>query len=280
MNSKPCRPSGLRKRSTSLTSYSEKKLEKKARLTYRGSSPSLRRNALLKSSPLYLNERIWNPRVVPLNKPLIIAKRTVCYLTLIYMNALSLNDGIGCFEEYGIIPGGKGTRTDLSQVVQAIQEGQSLRQIGETYPESTLKYGAGIMRLRMFHRPERAAPPEIWTFWGKTGTGKTRRVWEFADVDQLWVHPGDRWFDGYDSQSAVLFDDFDGSWFKLSYLLKLLDRYMMQVPVKGGYVWWNPKVIYLTSNIDPNEWYPQAHDQHRSALKRRLTEFGTIQKCE
>lgn len=135
------------------------------------------------------------------------------------------------------------------------------------------------MRLRMFHRPERPAPPQIWTFWGKTGTGKTRRVWEFANVDELWVHPGDRWFDGYDSQRAVLFDDFDGSWFKLSYLLKLLDRYMMQVPVKGGYVWWNPKTIYLTSNINPKDWYPQANEEHKAALKRRLTEFGHIQEC-
>lgn len=183
------------------------------------------------------------------------------------------------FEEFGVIPRGQGERTDLAACIKAIKEGKSLREIAEEHPSTVLRYGSGVQRLRMFVRPERKSPPEIWTLWGKTGTGKTRRVWEFADVSQLWCHPGDRWFDGYDGQDAVLFDDFDGSWFKLSYLLKLLDRYVFQVPVKGGYTWWAPKTIYLTSNLNPTDWYGSAHEEHKRALLRRLNEFGTIQEC-
>jgi hypothetical protein len=185
----------------------------------------------------------------------------------------------GDFDEYGVIPKGQGSRTDLSSVVKDIEDGATLQEIAKKHPAATLRYGNGIQRLRMFIRPRRETPPEIWTLWGKTGTGKTRRVWEFADVDKLWVHPGDRWFDGYDGQPAVLFDDFDGSWFKLSYLLKLLDRYIFQVPVKGGYTWWKPKVIYITSNLNPKEWYPAAHQEHQRALIRRIEEFGHIQEC-
>jgi hypothetical protein len=183
------------------------------------------------------------------------------------------------FEEFGEVPQGQGARTDLAKVVQSIKEGATLAQLAEEHPAAVLRYGSGVQRLRLHYRPVRESPPEIWTLWGKTGTGKTRRVWEYANKEELWVHPGDRWFDGYDGHKAVLFDDFDGSWFKLSYLLRILDRYPMQVPVKGGYAWWVPRVIYITSNLEPKDWYPQANDEHRRALNRRLTEFGHIVHC-
>ena len=161
-------------------------------------------------------------------------------------------------------------------------EGQSFRQIAEEHPSTVLRYGSGVQRLISMVRPERRQrPPQIWCFWGKTGSGKTRRVWEFTDESKLYVHPGDRWFDGYDRQPAVLFDDFDGGWFKITYLLKLLDRYQpMSVPVKGGFTWWMPDTIYFTSNHHPREWYKGASQQHQDALLRRFREFGTIEECK
>ncbi|APA62654.1 putative replication protein [uncultured virus] len=185
----------------------------------------------------------------------------------------------GNFKEFGTLPKGRGQRTDIAGCVNQIKAGKSLREITELHPEIILRYGSGVLRLRQHYRPTRETPPQIWVFWGPTGTGKTRRVWEFTDPNELWVHPGERWFDGYDGHPAVLFDDFDGSWFKLSYLLKLLDRYVMPVPVKGAQAWWCPKTIYITSNIKPEEWYQGSNQNHRDALMRRLTEFGTIEHC-
>lgn len=183
----------------------------------------------------------------------------------------------GDYFEFGQCPGGRGSRSDLQEVAKKIQEGSTIRAIAEEYPSAILRYGSGVLRLKQHYRPKKQREaPEIHVFWGPTGSGKTRRVWEFVKSEELWVHPGDKWFDGYDGQLAVLFDDFDGGWFKLSYLLKLLDRYCFQVPVKGGYVWWCPKQIYITSNLSPKDWYPQAHEEHRSALLRRLTEFGEV----
>ena len=45
----------------------------------------------------------------------------------------------------------------------------------------------------------------------------------------------------------------------------------MRVPVKGGFVQWVPKRIWITSNYSPKEWYPNAKDEHVKALFRRLT---------
>lgn len=185
----------------------------------------------------------------------------------------------GDYDEFGELPIGQGRRSDLEAIANQIKAGATLREIAETNPAAVIQFGTGIIRLKQHCRPERDGPPEIWVLWGKTGTGKTRRVWEFANVDELWVHPGDKWFDGYDGQAAALFDDFDGSWFKISFLLRLLDRYPMQVQVKGAYAWWVPKTIYITSNIHPNDWYPNALEEHKRALMRRLTQFGHIEEC-
>jgi hypothetical protein len=109
-------------------------------------------------------------------------------------------------------------------------------------------------------------------YWGRTGAGKTRAVFDnVPSPEDIYVHPGGQWFDGYDGQPIVLFDDFGGSEFKLTYFLKLLDRYPMQVPIKGGFVSWIPKEVYITSNRNPLEWYPNAHGEHVNAMFRRFT---------
>lgn len=182
----------------------------------------------------------------------------------------------GTFEEVGECPGGQGQRSDMQALYGAIRSGRAIGDIAEEFPGQVIRYHSGIKKIQSIYRPNRDSPPQIWCFWGKTGSGKTRRVWEFTNGNKLYIHTGEKWFDGYDGQPAVLFDDFDGSWFKLSYLLKLIDRYIMPVPIKGGYTWWFPKTIYFTTNIKPNDWYPNAHQEHRQALMRRLKEFGTI----
>ena len=182
--------------------------------------------------------------------------------------------------EFGRLPGGQGRRTDLANAYKAIKEGASFRDLADQFPTAAIRYGSGLLRVKQLFRPERTQPPQIWVFWGNTGVGKTRRVWEFADTTKLWEAPGGgRWFDGYDLHESVLFDDFAGSWWKLDFFLKLLDRYPFRVEVKGGFVWWAPKHIYITTNIEPENWYPNANEAHRNALKRRLREFGTIEHC-
>jgi hypothetical protein len=112
----------------------------------------------------------------------------------------------------------------------------------------------------------------VIVYWGRTGSGKTRAVMDnIPNENSIYIHPGGQWFDGYDRHEIVLFDDFGGSEFKLTYLLKLLDRYPMRVPVKGGFVSWVPREIYITSNLDPKNWYSNAHHEHVDALFRRFS---------
>ena len=72
-------------------------------------------------------------------------------------------------------------------------------------------------------------------------------------------------------QSTVLIDDFAGN-VGLTQLLQILDRYPVQVPVKGGFVWWCPNVIIITTNVPLEQWYDYSSRQDSlAALQRRIT---------
>lgn len=180
----------------------------------------------------------------------------------------------GKFAEFGNCPGGSGQRSDLSLLYDRIKSGATYKEIAEEFPSQFLRYRHNILQTIRDLQPERTAPTNVVVLWGRTGAGKTRQVWDYHNRENIYVHTGEQWFDGYEGQEIVLFDDYNGSEFKLSYLLKLLDRYPMRVPVKGGYVQWNPKQVYFTSNKDPKTWYANAHEEHQAALFRRI---NTIQ---
>lgn len=55
-------------------------------------------------------------------------------------------------------------------------------------------------------------------------------------------------------------------------LLRLLHDWPEQVEVKGGFAWFNPSIIFITTNLHPNQWYEYGERQiHYEALCRRFT---------
>lgn len=181
----------------------------------------------------------------------------------------------GDFEEFGSRATKQGRRTDLDELYYAIKNGEAKQEIGDTFAGTYIRYKRSIDQLIAETKDsprDRERGPNVIVHWGTTGTGKTRAVWDTHDEESIYAHGGDRWFDGYDGHQVALFDDFNGSEFKLSYFLKLLDRYPMRVPIKGGFVQWKPEFIYITSNKSPEEWYANAHPEHQRALQRRFTE--------
>ncbi len=157
----------------------------------------------------------------------------------------------------------QGSRSDLTSLKTRLDNGESIQDLArddETF-SLIIRYRKGLEWYASLRSTPRRFKSTVWVFRGPTGCGKTSRVWRECDEERmpLWVWPGGEWFDGYSGHEAVLFDDFCGELgFRL--LLRLLDRYPMQVPVKGSYVEWCPKKIYITSNKSPHEWYPDELD--------------------
>lgn len=174
----------------------------------------------------------------------------------------------GDFEEFGVLPKGKGHRSDIAIVVESVRKGAKFDQILTENPAVLARYSRFFSDLFLRFGESRTWETTVVVYYGETGIGKTKRAFEEAEAP--YVHSGGQWFDGYSGEQHVIFDDFGGSEFKLTYLLKLLDRYPMRVPVKGAFVNWVPKKIWITSNYSPKEWFPNAKDEHVRALLRRL----------
>lgn len=114
---------------------------------------------------------------------------------------------------------------------------------------------------------------------GETGTGKTRWVYDNWAKEAFWRLPmvtSGLWFDTYDGQTHTLLDDFAGAASKvtLSSLLQILDGYFIKVPIKGGFTWWGPSHIAVTTNLEPKDWYKwEGRRSQYLALARRFTKI-------
>lgn len=143
-----------------------------------------------------------------------------------------------------------------------------ISEIAETDPYLFCRLFKGIDRyVQVTNSIPRTTKSTVVCLYGSTGTGKSRLAHE--DFGITYTHPNDRWFDGYNHDKSVLFDDFDGISSGITYrkMLQLCDRYQMQVPVKGGFANWNPKVIVFTSNVHPRDWYKT---EDYAPLERRI----------
>jgi len=111
-------------------------------------------------------------------------------------------------------------------------------------------------------------------FWGKTGTGKSRRAWDEAGLDAYCKDPRTKFWDGYNDEENIVIDEFRGG-IDISHLLRWLDRYPVRVEIKGSSKPLKAKCIWITSNISPVMWYPMLDEETLAALTRRLiiTEF-------
>jgi hypothetical protein len=189
------------------------------------------------------------------------------------------------FDEYGQELK-QGERTDL-QNVATLAETAGLADVIEAHPVPYIKFHRGIEKLVCYKENKRQkttmAMPNgdevvgrdmyVSYRYGSTGTGKTHSVWAERADGMVWTGNQDmEWFDGYMGDQCVLFDDFRDCQAKFGYLLRILDKYPMRVPVKGGFVNWLPTRIYITSDVPPWELYKNVAWNQRKQLFRRINE--------
>jgi hypothetical protein len=115
-------------------------------------------------------------------------------------------------------------------------------------------------------------------YWGHTGTGKSRRAWDEAGIGAYPKDPRSKFWDGYRNHEHVVIDEFRGG-IDISHILRWFDRYPVVVEVKGSSVVLSATHIWITSNIDPRQWYPELDEETLAALLRRLdiTNFPRLQ---
>ncbi len=144
----------------------------------------------------------------------------------------------------------------------------TLDELIEQDPHLFVMYHRGLKALFSLRSAKKAKlfrKVVVTVYIGPTGSGKTRRACQ--EPDHFFLPCSEKtWFDGYKGESCLILDDFYGN-IKYSQLLRILDGYEIQLPVKGGFIWGMWTKVIITSNAEPSEWYKMGFTP---ALRRRI----------
>lgn len=171
--------------------------------------------------------------------------------------------------EHGHSPG-QGKRSDLESISMRVRDGESLVSVARSAPHMYVKYWKGLERLGQLLNPAPAICRECIVLIGQTGVGKTRAVFDrYPDVFFVpdICHP---WFDGYLGQDVIILDECGPGMVSINFVKRLLDRYPMQVPTKGGFAPLKASKVFLTSNRSMIEWWHGPTATDLDAILRRV----------
>lgn len=165
----------------------------------------------------------------------------------------------------------QGKRKDITDVYDSIEAGLTTR-------EFVLACKPGIQAIATWKAARFAlAMPRaitdldvIWN-WGPTGCGKTH--WAYENYPDLFSVETIRWWDGYEGEETILFDEFRADQMPWSKLLKLTDKYPMRVETKGSWVQVQYLRVIITAPEPPHLMY--AHiGEDVAQLLRRITQVN------
>lgn len=170
--------------------------------------------------------------------------------------------------------GQQGKRTDIAAVATGLKAGMTCQQIAQQYPETYMRYPKGITMLHAaMHEPLFRPNLKVFCLYGTTGIGKTYFVHKHFPKHYVVADMKSPWMDGYNQENVVLFDDYGPNMMPIDHLKRYLDIYRCSAPIKGGFVPWNPRIIFMTTNHRLGHWYNGGlvGDYDIAALQRRLT---------
>ena len=185
----------------------------------------------------------------------------------------------------------QGHRTDLDEVYDDARRGLNLAEIVAGHPGAYIRYHKGIEKLldviqREQDRERERTDVECIVYVGKSGTGKSHRCYYDPDYRRSGYKfpsqaPGKVFFDGYDGQEVMWFDEFGGTTLPFSLFLRLCDKWDNRVETKGGSVLITRlRKILISTTTYPGNWWRQStkYLEDPRQLWRRLSRVYYIPK--
>ena len=120
-----------------------------------------------------------------------------------------------------------------------------------------------------------------YVYYARTRAGKSRRgAWLAGAPRYVWVPDQLDWFDGYEGQPHVLFEEFRGQ-SSLASLLVLTDRYTARDRVKNAFTQFSARRIAFTLPRHPNLWFPDfRQNEYFGQLMRRISLIVDVSALE
>lgn len=159
------------------------------------------------------------------------------------------------------------------EIQAIIRGGATEEEIADDYFADWCRHRNSFQAYRALIASPRDFKTHVTVIQGPTGTGKSRHCME-EYPDAYWK-TRDQWWDGYQNHEIIIIDEFYG-WIPFDLLLRMCDRYPLQVEVKGGKVNFRPSKIFITTNKNPRQWYK---DAYFPALARRVEEWWVFGTC-
>lgn len=204
-----------------------------------------------------------------------------------YYNIIKNPQPSAIFKQYGNYCKGQGYRTDLNNIRNLIDTGQSHYEIVQHQGQfnSYARYHSWFFKYKMMRDEQTFSNIRRNVFtnviYGDTGVGKTTYVLDKYGCGNVYIlqNPkGDnKNWNGYTNQKILLIDDFNG-WIGLPEMLRILDDnpYICRKLNSSCYAQWTD--IYITSNTGPKEWYEKVNTKEYEALLRRIKKCHKVTK--
>lgn len=158
----------------------------------------------------------------------------------------------------------QGQRNDLDKVRSTALE-SGMREVTATCNAQGIRVAEKFLT---YNEPGRCWKPHVTYITGASGIGKSRRARELCSDDVYTKSNGTKWWNGYDGHEDVIIDDFRDSWWSLTYMLGILDRYPFELEYKGGSRQLLCKRIVITSIKKLDELYVNCGESLEQLYRR------------
>lgn len=186
------------------------------------------------------------------------------------------------------MPNGKSVKMD--QMCEDIKSGETNKRklfedYGATYLRSYKAVGHAMELMKKPKAYKRTVAPDNCVWFGKAGQGKTWDAEQYAidremsmfKIPMKQLKAG--WYNGYEGEEILLFDDFRGTAMEPHEFLNLLDG-IPRLPIKGDFVENKATHLFFTSATHPINWWPNWYakdDNNWAQVERRLKKINVVQ---
>lgn len=184
----------------------------------------------------------------------------------------------GKIHEFGEQPK-QGARNDLTSIKDEIINNQTtVEDIIIERPNMYHSYGRTLEKIEeiSLRKKFRMWEMDVRWYYGNTGVGKSKYLWEGYDPDKVYYWRDDGgWQDEYRGQEIVVIDEFRGDTMTYKQLLRLTDRYPYGLRRRGKTEYpFLAKKIIITSCSLPSEIFKNlSQNDSLAQLKRRIKIF-------
>ena len=172
--------------------------------------------------------------------------------------------------------GGQGARSDSTRAVAILRAG-GLKRLLDEQPEYVLKYPKQCKEFLAIEGALHMGIREVTVIWidGPTDIGKSHHAFHMGVNTGLSMYPfplSDKtiWFDGYCGEDILIIDELNTQMIPEPMMLRIMDKWPLQCPIKGSMCKANWMIVVITSNHPPTSIYPELPGPLAGRMARRI----------